>query len=193
MATSEDAFRATLSDFARIANDLATWLRTAGVEVRDFKDSRAAKMGVNLEGCAKAAKLFAGGMINVVNAFDTYIGDQITVIEDEIDDIVSGGTAVGYKWGVDQVSFGGGTDEHNTCTVTADHAGANVEWVNADSIWLATVKMASSSGPTYHFFQTSMGAFDPTPTAYFEIVVYCPTAPVAGNYDVYWVAFPNPP
>lgn len=190
--TSEEAFRASLEDFARLNNDLARWLQTAGVESRQFADARAQRMGVTLAGCSKAARSLGAGMLTLANNFDAYIGDQITEINNEID-IISGGGGANYKYGVGTVAFGGGTDEHNTCTITADHALDNVEWVNANSIWFATVPMASSSGPSYHFFQCSMGAFDPTPTAYFEIIVYCPTTPVAGDYDVTWVAFPNSP
>jgi hypothetical protein len=36
-----------------------------------------------------------------------------------------------------------------------------------------------------------MGGFDPTPSAYFEIIVHSFTAPPATNYDVTWIAFPN--
>lgn len=128
----------------------------------------------------------------VVDYFDQIEGDitniegDITTIEGDITSI-TGSTP---HYGVGTVAFGGGVDEHNTCTITSDNLG-NIEWVNANSIWFGQVKMATSSGPTYHFFQCSMGAYDPTPTAYLEIIVYCPTAPAAGNYDVYWVGYPN--
>jgi hypothetical protein len=165
---------------------LADRFTEAAMTMRRAEQSLARGDAAAAEEFGAAATAFArcgSVMQSLPDALTNFVNNEITEI--------AGGGATGYYYGTAQVSFGGGTDEHNTCTITSGSNVANMEWVNSNSIWFGTVEMATSSGPTYHFFQCSMGGFDPTPASYIEIIVYCPTAPVAGDYDVRWVAFPN--
>ena len=176
--------------------ELPEALADLSVRLGRMRDGEAAGLKQRGIVCASAAfadlgRIFAG--LAALGNIATYQGDQITDIQGDITNIINDITTIEggvIHYGVGTVSFGGSAGEHNTCTITSDNIG-NIEWVNANSIWFGTVKMATSSGPSYHFFQCSMGGFNATPTAYLEIIVYCPTEPVAGDYDVYWVGYPN--
>jgi hypothetical protein len=185
---ADDSGAAALQLFENMLRDLELPAALAELSVRlgRMRDGEAAGLKQRGIVCSSAALSDLNRIFSGLAA----LANNVTNINNEITTISTGGGG-NFKYGTGTVDFNGGADEHNTCTITADHALANVEWVNANSIWFGTVAMAVDSGPTYHFFQCSMGAFDPTPTAYFEIIVYCPTTVGAGTYDVRWVAFPN--
>lgn len=176
--TSEDAFRASLTDFARLNNDLARWLNTAAVEARGFSDARAARMGVTLEGCSKAAAAAGNGVLSLFNNFDTYINDTITS--------GGGGSLSGtVHTGSFTRTFPTAGNYHNV-TVSP------LAWVTASTFVVAMVNVdaaafaAAYPGTTYEFGVYHLGNVVGTS---FQLQVVDRAAPVSFSYQVDWIAF----